>query len=195
MMPGMMGPIGKKMRGRMPVVMPRPLDEGMEFPGGGDLGMEMSEPYEQGLPENPFAGPAPLNPMMEQGNLGNLRMQPDQGARAFPVHSRPEMEAEYNRMGMQPSDAMRSVTSAYEKAPPGPIKSKMHATQHQMMVGDQNAVLQAKRMELAQKTAELESRLQTALRSGKLVAGSEAHKRYNAAIAGMREMLNSLPVE
>lgn len=157
---------------KMPVMYPQTADD-MDYPGGGDLGMEMSEPYTMPAPEG----------------------MPDMGAQAMPVHSTPEMQAEYKRMGKAVPGPMQNITRSYEQVPMGPLKSRLHAAQHQMMVSDQGAVLQSKRMELAQKKMDLESRLQAALRSGKIAAGSAQQRQIEAMIAGMNEVMGGMPTE
>lgn len=185
-MRGMQGPLRQRMQSRiptpqsgMPVINPAMTDEDMVRNGPFDMG-------DPGLEMPPG-----------QGDMGMELMYPDpmeqQQAQAFPVHDRPEVDKIYRGMGKAVPPGVAGMTDAYQQAPQGPLKSKMHAAQHQMMQADQQTVLQSKRMELAQKKADLEARLQAAIRGGKIQAGGQQAKQIEAMISGINQMMMAVP--
>jgi len=163
------GPRMKVPGSNMPIQYPQTPDD-MEYPGGGDLGMEMSEPYQM---------PAP------QG-------MPNMGAQAMPVHSMPEAEKFYKGMGQAMPEGIRGLTGAMEKAPAGPLRERMHATQHQMMAGDQKAVIQSKRMELARKKQMLEAAYQKIRRGEIMDTDGKLMRQIDGGMQQIDAMLGAL---
>lgn len=149
-------------------------DDDMVYPGGGDLGMEMSEPYERNLPQ----------------------MQPQMGpARAMPVHSTPEMESEYRRMGMRPPQGMRDMTRGLEAQRPGPIREQLHAAQHQMMLNDQNTVNQTKRMELAAKKSMVQQRILALQRAGRMQDAAKLQSQFDMLMNDLDKGFEGVPAQ
>lgn len=164
------GPRIKAPGSNMPMIYPQTEDD-MEYPGGGDMGMEMGEQYPM---------PAP------QG-------APTMGAQAMPVHDSAQVASEYSRMGRPVPGPMKNITQAYQGAPMGPLKSKLHAAQHQMMVGDQNAENQMRRMELAGKKAQLESKIMALQRTGRLQEAARLQQALQVLSAGMDQAIGAVP--
>lgn len=165
------GPQMKAPGSNMPMIYPQTEDD-MEFPGGGDMGMEMGDQFNM---------PAP------QGMPNNMGAQPMQ------VHDPSQVAAEYSRMGRPVPGPMKDITNAYQGAPMGPLKSKLHAAQHQMMVGDQNAENQMRRMELAGKKAQLESKIMALQRTGRMQEAARLQQALQALSAGMDQAIGAVP--
>ncbi|NGZ98034.1 MAG: hypothetical protein CV089_18235 [Nitrospira sp. WS110] len=176
-MRGGYGPIGQQLmqaRGQMrrPGVMEPPeMDEDMEYPGGGDMGMEMSEPYERNLPE----------------------MQPQGQPRAMPVHDTGQMQAEYRRMGMKVPGGMERITNAYQSQQPGPIREQLHSAQHQMMLNDQNTVNQTKRMELGAKKSMIQQKILGLQRAGRLDDAARLQRQFDVLMNSLDQGAGALP--
>ena len=118
-----------------------------------------------------------------QGDM-DYEMQDQRLAQPQLVHSTPEMQAEYKRMGMRPTPEATDLTQGYESAPQGsPIREKFHAAQHQRMKGDQNSVNQQLRMQLAQKKAMLEAKMLQMQRAGDL-KGAQRLQQVLQGLAG-----------
>lgn len=162
-MRGGYGPIGQQLQAargvsrRPGVVDPGDMGDEMEYPGGGDMGMEMSEPYERNLPE--MGGPGE--------------------ARAMPVHDTGQVQSEYKRMGMRVPAGMERITNAYQSQQPGPIREQLHSAQHQMMLNDQNTVNQTKRMELGSKKSMIQQKILALQRAGRLDDAARMQRQFD----------------
>lgn len=178
-MRGAMSPIQQRLMSRMPQPQSRMpvMDPGMMDPAmamnPGDVGIDMPP---------------------GQGDMGMETMYPEPGpAQAFPVHSREEVSREYQRMGKNVPAPMQQITGAYEGAPQGPLRSKLHAAQHQMMGADQNNVNQMKRMELAGKKAELEAKIMALKKAGNLDAAARLQQMLQTLSTGIDAAIGAVP--
>jgi len=171
-------PIERMQGYNMPIGIPPQMDEDMVFPGGGDLGMEMSYPYEQNLPQNP---------LLEPPNPG--------GAQAVPVHSMGEMQQFYKGMGAKPTQPVEQMTGAFEAQPPGPIREKLHSSQHKMMQGDQRAAIQSMRTQLTMKSQQLGAAIMRMERGGRMLADRSLLNALKAQKAATDSALSQIPME
>lgn len=180
-----MNPIRSRMQMRMPnpggmpaVIPPDMGDDEMEFPGGGDMGMEMSAPYEDNLPPNPLLQPPAMGP-----------------AQAMPVHDMGQAQQFYKGMGKSMPAPVQGMTNTMQQTPEGPLRSKLHAAQHQMMAGDQKSAISMKRMELSSKKQQLESLIQSIRRGEVMDQDGRMFNKIAAGISQIDGLLQQFPVE
>jgi hypothetical protein len=166
---------------RRKAAMQRPMQPPMEDPEnmdtmmypGGDEDMEMNDA--QGTVPMPWQGQAPpQNPM------------------AVPVHSTPEMQSEYKRMGFKGvTPEATDLTRGFEQAPAGPIREKFHAAQHQRLKNDQHGVNQQLRMELANKKAMIEAKILQMNRLGDHKGAARLQQSYEGMVGQLDALINS----
>src|SRR3990172_947752 len=114
-MRGIMNPVRSRMQQRMPmpgsgmpVINPAMMDEDMVRSGPFDMG-------DPGLDMPPG-----------QGDMGMELMYPEPGpAQARPVHDMGQAQQFYRGIGKTMPQPMQTITSAYEGAPEGPLRSKL----------------------------------------------------------------------
>lgn len=200
-MPTMMNPIRQKLQQRMPmpqsgmpVMNPPMTDEDMVRGGAYDPGtMGMPPQSDPRMPMPPMQGDNMEMPP-GQGDMGMETMYPEPGpAQAMPVHDTGEMNQFYRGLGKTPGQPVQDMTKAYGGAPQGPLRSKLHAAQHQMMAGDQKAVLSSKRMELSMKRQQLESVMQSIKRGETMDTDGRMFKQIQAGIGQIDGLLAQFP--
>lgn len=186
-MRGTLNPI----RSRMQMRMPQPMSNMPVIdPGMMDEDMVRSGPYDMGN--------AGIDMPPGQGDLGMERMYPELEpgqAQAMPVHDIGQAQKFYRGLGKTMPQPMQNITSAYEGAPEGPLRSKMHAAQHQMMVGDQKGVLASKRMELAAKKQQLEGVLMSIKRGETMDSDGKLFRQIQAGIGQIDGILSQIPMD
>lgn len=168
-------------------------------PGQGDMGMETM--YPDGLQDQGMVFPGDEPPFVHPDSAGDFsldvnRQAPPMGpARAMPVHSMGEAQQFYNGMGKTMPGPVSSMTGTMTQTPPGPLRSKLHAAQHQMMAGDQKSAISMKRMELSSKKQQLESVLQQIRRGETLDADGRMFKKISAGIGQIDSLLSQFPMD
>lgn len=194
-----MNPIQAKMRMRipnqsgMPAVVPPDMDD--MPPGQGDMGMETM--YPNGVDDSMvFPGEGEMHPEIAGGAPFDVSGRPPMGPpQAMPVHSMGEGEQFYKRMGKTMPTPMRGMTGTMEGTPEGPLRSKLHAAQHQMMAGDQKSAISMKRMELSSKKQQLESVIQSIRRGETMDQDGRLFNKIAAGISQIDGLLSQFPME
>ena len=200
-MPPVMNPIRQKMQQRlpmpqsgMPVINPGMMDEDMVRGGAYDPGTMGMPPQSDPRAQMPPMQGEEMDMPPGQGDMGMETMYPEPGQpQAMPVHSTGEMNQFYKGIGKAPGQPMQEMTKAYEGAPQGPLRSKLHAAQHQMMAGDQKAVISSKRMELASKRQQLESVLQSIKRGETMDTDGKLYRQISVGIGQIDGLLSQFP--
>lgn len=123
--------------------------------------------------------------MSPYGPIGNAMQQ---GPQAMPVHSSQEVQQRFKKKGMAVPQPIQQMTQMYEQAPEGPIKQKLHADQHQMLLSNQNAQNQAKRMQMQQQMMQLQQ-MSRALRTQGRIEEADQVDHQLRALSGMLEGL------
>lgn len=121
--------------------------------------------------------------MNRYGPIGNAMM--GQAAPAMPVHSTEEVRRRFRGKGMKVPGEIGEMTQMYEGAPPGPIRQQLHSAQHGMLLSNQNALNQAKRMDLANKSRELQQMITSLTRQGRLQEADNLQRQLDVLLKAM----------